>query len=271
MRSFGASLSILLAVAAVVLLGIGGFDLLRLHEEKQAREQPRVDLPPDDAPGLLPLAESGMAWFFGAAICGLGAFLLAFAARRAAEGALTNAANALEDRERRLREQARALEERLAAEDEPDDEPDPMTPEMTLDDLLAALEAGDPDHRIQTLRMIPDLAPSAAEAGPPLLAILENDDEDLPVLRAVALALVDILGDPSPAVASVARRLGNENPRIRDWAAVTLGLIGPPAAAAVDDLVPLLHDPRVGSTAAEALRRIGGERARAALEGRRTG
>ncbi len=263
MRSIGVTFSILLSLTALVMLGLGSLDLARLGQSK-ASETDQLR----DNQQRLKTAESGMAYYFGSAVCGLGAFILTFAAYRTAARDRRTAERPLAEREARAREQAREMAERLAEEEARDEPPDPTTPVMTLDDLLRDLETGGPSElRIQAAQMIPDLAPSADHAGPPLMSILEDDEEDLPVLRAVALSLVKILGDPSSAVASVVRRLRHEDPRIRDWAAVTLGLIGPPAVTAVEALIGVLHDPRVGSTVAEALRRIDGPEARAALRG----
>jgi len=245
------------------MLGLGSLDLARMgRDDATDADEHR------DNVHRLESAESGMAYFFGSAVCGIGAFFLVFAAYRAAVRDRRAAERPLVEREARSRERAREIAERLAEEEARAEPPDPTTPVMTLPDLLRDLEPGGrPELRIQAAQMIPDFAPSATDAAPPLMAILEDDTEDLPVLRAVALSLVRIQGDPSSAVASVARRLRHEDPRVRDWAAVTLGLIGPPATSAVGSLIGVLHDPRVGSTVAEALRRIDGPEARTALRG----
>ncbi len=263
MRALGVTISILLVLAALVMLGLGSLDLAKLNQGQTGSEDH-----PDDRIRRLETAESAMAYFFGCAVCGLAAFFLTFAAYRAAARDRAAAERALAEHETRMRdreERARLTEEE--AERNADGSEDAGTPKMTLDDLLEALDQDDPDQRIQVARMIRDLAPPADEASPPLMTLLENDAEDLHVLRAVALSLIEILGNPSPAVMSVARRLGHDDPKVRDWAAVTLGLIGSPALSAVGPLIDVLHDPRVGSTAAEALRRIGGPEARAALRG----
>ncbi len=101
-------------------------------------------------------------------------------------------------------------------------------------------------------------------------------------------ALVTTLGDPNPdvrlrairplvamgrtasdAAPALTVRLRDDDPRVRQWSAVALGTIGPPAVGAVPTLVTVLQkddQPQVRQAAAAALGNLGSEDAIAPLE-----
>jgi HEAT repeat protein len=143
------------------------------------------------------------------------------------------------------------------------------TVRLGLEDLITDLTHDTPQVRRETAMALRTMGESARDAMGPLSEAMGREDEDLSVLRALVLATLEISGDPDTVVPLLKERLASEDPKIRDWAAVTLGKIGGCAVAAVDDLAEALHDPIIGQTAAEALRRIGGPKADDALRGRR--
>jgi HEAT repeat protein len=125
--------------------------------------------------------------------------------------------------------------------------------------LVPLLKDKEPAVRWQAAVILGGIGPDAKEALPDLQAALESERDVFAVVAATALAQVQIGGDPKKPVAKVIELLGNDEPAIRESAAVVLEAFGRQAAPAVEKLVALLDDKdeMVRGQALETLRAIG--------------
>src|SRR5205823_4227922 len=101
-----------------------------------------------------------------------------------------------------------------------------------------------------------------AAAVPPLIDVLNGDDED--VRRLAALALGEIGPAARPAIPSLIKALrADKDYRVRFHAAEALGRMGPEAKVAIPALREALKDdrPEVSNAAAETLKKIDPEAA----------
>src|ERR1019366_3159953 len=87
------------------------------------------------------------------------------------------------------------------------------------------------------LTRLQDEGEKAAPEIPRVVACLDVNDE---ALRAQAAETLSKIGPKS--VDAVRAKLASGNPKTRYWAVLTLALLGPQAAAATNDLLPLLKD-----------------------------
>jgi HEAT repeat protein len=135
--------------------------------------------------------------------------------------------------------------------------PTPPEPdELAL--LLEALQSERSSRRRRAVRHLARLAPEQLEpAIGPLVAAFR--DTDLTV-RSGAVALLVRLG--ATAVPALMEALRQDDPDVRKVAVVTLGEIGPPAAAARDLLTEALADDWLAVAAQKALEKIQGRRER---------
>jgi HEAT repeat protein len=126
-----------------------------------------------------------------------------------------------------------------------------------VEPIIAAGVRGDVPGAVTKLALL-DIGPAAVDR----LLAAAGDDE--PLVRAAAVQLVGLLGDPAHAGA-LRPRLADPAAPVREAAAAALGRLG--AAEARDDLVAALADrvPGVRTAAAEALGGIGGRHAVDAL------
>lgn len=128
--------------------------------------------------------------------------------------------------------------------------------------LLVALTDNDPHVRSVAAAAIPEVDTPAASAVPALQALLATDAG-----RTAARALSKYKGDASPAIGDLVKMLRDASldSETRWNAARTLGKIGPPAKAAIPELVAHLHDQAesIREHAAEALGDIGPDSAEA--------
>jgi HEAT repeat protein len=109
--------------------------------------------------------------------------------------------------------------------------------------------------RVQAINALMRAGPEARPAVPALLAVFgEKDASLLPPLAAAALSRVGPDAGPD-----LRKGLASKSAAERAGAALTLGLIGPPAAAAAGDLAGALKDDdaAVRQAAAQALGRLG--------------
>ncbi|MBI3847818.1 MAG: HEAT repeat domain-containing protein, partial [Planctomycetes bacterium] len=118
--------------------------------------------------------------------------------------------------------------------------------------LLDAVRSGDPESKKAIFAALADLGKGAAFALPALIEGLRDSDNE--TRNAAMEAIVLIGGDAVPMLISA---LGDS--RCREWAALSLHLIGPWSAPAVPALTDLLLDDdyRIVGHAADALRAIG--------------
>jgi HEAT repeat protein len=101
--------------------------------------------------------------------------------------------------------------------------------ESTIPLLVPCLDAAAPELRAAALRALEQLGPSAASAGPRLIALLHNDPT-AEVRRRAGLALARILPTDPEVVAAEARALASDaDAGVREAAAVGLLSAGPVA------------------------------------------
>ena len=182
---------------------------------------------------ILPILSLGIVWWF------------ALSDRPSPASRPSRDVAATADREGRQRtEESRASQSTVSAEE--------------VDELMQALEADDPDARVEAGRA---LGEAGTAAVPALIALLEDGNEEARADAAYALAEMDELprNAASEALSGLIRALDDESWRVRANAAVALGNLGKgsseawePLAAAVGDA-----DPRVRGAAAYALAEIG--------------
>jgi hypothetical protein len=129
-------------------------------------------------------------------------------------------------------------------------------------ELRRDLDDPGPGVRLEAARVLRKLGRAAEEARPDLVRVLERDEEELSVRRAAIFALLSIDNDADPVLPTLLRLLEEPDPRARDWAVVTLGMMGPCAEPATPWILKLLRVPVHRATVKESLRRIlGPERA----------
>lgn len=123
---------------------------------------------------------------------------------------------------------------------------------VLMHDGSASVEA-----RWNAARTIGKIGPDALPALPDLIAELDNPEDTIREHAAEAI------GDIGPAAAELGvpalrRVLNDRYVKVRRDAVRSLGYIGPAAREAVEDIVPLLHDPEeiVRAAAREALQKI---------------
>lgn len=125
------------------------------------------------------------------------------------------------------------------------------------------LEDSDLLVRREAARALGNMGPKAAPAIPVLIAalkdrVLTRQPIDFLSGESIENELATALGKiGAEAVPLLIEYLDHQNSDVRCWAAITLGHIGPDAAAAVTKLVDLLSDPDVRLCAAVALGKIG--------------
>ena len=135
-----------------------------------------------------------------------------------------------------------------AADAEPDSEVVLLLGETLLNaDLLVRRQAAD---------ALGKMGDAAAQAIPPLVQALEDQDADLRISAAAALART---GPADEALPQLIAALADHHAEVRGSAAEALGMMGPAAAEAVPQLTRGLKDPDsdVRKSAAEALGKIG--------------
>ncbi len=140
------------------------------------------------------------------------------------------------------------------------DEKEPVYQGKPLSVWLDQLKDKDSDARIRAVNALTHLRPPAKKSLDAVLAVLTDDDEDVQIYAAMALASFG-----KEATPMLIDALNGKEARIRRGAAQALGIMNPVAPEAIDPLIALLNDkePPVRQAAAAALGNIGPDAARA--------
>lgn len=126
---------------------------------------------------------------------------------------------------------------------------------QNVDALTQQLASRDASLRVRAAKALSDLGPAARSSVPTLITALDTPDGDARRAAISALRAIQPNAAPSEAlVRAIAVDLRDPDANLRLLAARTLGRIGPAAAAAAGDLIPLRTDPdqdvrRAGSEA----------------------
>jgi hypothetical protein len=267
MRGSLSLLVVLLALVSIIGLVMGGALMLPTDLGLGGWEPIDVDRNDIDERDVTQLARSRGFLVLGA-FSALLALLLHLGLHPARDSGADDARR-LERLESRLEDVLRAiarLPSSTSPAPPPEHEPAPLTrPRPSLEALIMDLRHEHEAVRRAAARELRQRGADARDALPELLDTLERPDESLTVLRAVALAALDLAPRAEEVVPTLVRRSRSGDLAVRQWAVTTLGRIGPRAAVGVTEIVPLLEDPDLGDLVADALRRIGSREARRAL------
>jgi len=126
----------------------------------------------------------------------------------------------------------------------------------SVSELVKVLTTGDAVYRGMAAIALRDRGPAAREALPALAQALRDEETGVRMMAADAIAR-----HKQGAVAVLdhlirAAMVKGENVHVQRSVAIALGAIGPPASAALPVLSELEKIPRVGPTAATAIRQI---------------
>ncbi|MFM8273946.1 MAG: HEAT repeat domain-containing protein [Gemmata sp.] len=130
---------------------------------------------------------------------------------------------------------------------------------QNVDVLAQQLSNRDVSLRVRAAKALGDIGPAARAAVPALTVALDTPDSDARRATIGAIRLIQPNVVPSEAlVRAIAADLRDPDPNLRFSAAKTLSRIGPAAAAAAPDLIPLRTDPDpdVRRAASEAYARV---------------
>jgi HEAT repeat protein len=115
---------------------------------------------------------------------------------------------------------------------------------QNTDALVQQLTSRDVSLRVRAAKALGDLGPAARAALPALAAALDTPDGDARRAVVGAIRMIQPNAAPSEAIIrAIALDLSNPDANLRLLAARTLAQIGPAAAAAAPDLIPLRTDP----------------------------
>jgi len=133
-------------------------------------------------------------------------------------------------------------------------------PSEQVQRLINELQSPNEFVRLKAAKELGKLGPAARDAVPALQKLASDPDEDVRVIAANSVRLIQAGAGPSEAVQKLIQQLANADEIVRMKAAKDLAKIGPSAKSAIPALQKLLQDPDedVRRVAANAIERIQG-------------